>query len=70
MTLTQAQTNVLAHVVVNPTEWVSHAVEIIGEEAVLAKISTHEAAYNAAVLKEGADYKNRTQRDATVTLPS
>ena len=38
MKLTEQQLNVLAHVVVNPVEWVNHAIETMGKDAVLAKI--------------------------------
>lgn len=64
MKLTQEQTNVLAHIVVDPTSWANHAFETYGEEAVLAKIEKYKPMYEAALESEGSNYKNRVQRDA------
>lgn len=62
MELTQEQLNILAYAIVDPNEWVSNAVEKVGEDSVLAKIAENELLYKTAI--ENSDYRNRAQRDA------
>lgn len=52
---------VLAHVVINPNEWVEHALNTVGEQAVTAKIEKYRAEYLAQ--KDLPDYKTRAERE-------
>ena len=58
MKLTQRQSDVLNHVVVNGQEWADNAKE---EAHVLAKVARWESDYDEAVAK--GNYLNRKQRD-------
>ena len=53
---------ILAHVVIDPDAWVSHALTTVGERAVTAKIERWRPHYEAEKDKPG--YMNRVQRDA------
>jgi hypothetical protein len=60
--LTQEERAILAHVVLDPDVWVTHALATVGEKAVTAKIERWRPVYLAE--KDNPDYKNRIQRDA------
>jgi hypothetical protein len=68
MELTQNELNILAHVVIEPTAWVSHALETQGEEAVKAKIEKYKPIYESALAEQGSDYKNRKQTEEAQAL--
>lgn len=55
---------VLAHIVINPDEWVAHALATVGEKAVTAKIEKYRAEYLAA--KDSPDYKTRAEWEANI----
>lgn len=55
---------VLAHVVLDPEAWATHATAEVGPEAVQQKVKRWERDYDAAVAAEGALYKTRAQREA------
>lgn len=71
--LTDYQRAVLAHVVVDPDAWLSHAVAELGEgeatKALDAKVTRVAQAYEAAVAAEGTAYRTRAQRDAEASGP-
>lgn len=52
---------VLAHVVIDPDEWVEHALNTVGEQAVTAKIEKYRADYLAK--KDLPNYKTRAERE-------
>lgn len=55
---------VLAHVLLNPEEWVAHVRDTFGEDAdsiISEKVNKYAAAYDAAV--EAGNYQNRAQRE-------
>jgi len=71
--LTARETAVLAHVVVNPVAWWTHACSrdgsdghhaINAEAALAAKIAKQASKYDAAVAADGTDYQTRAERDA------
>jgi len=71
--LTARETAVLAHVVVNPVAWWTHACSrdgsdgkhaIDAEAALAAKVARRANQYDAAVAADGADYQTRAERDA------
>ena len=71
--LTARETAVLAHVVVNPVAWWTHACSrdgsdgnhaINAEAALAAKVAKRADQYDAALAARGADYQTRAERDA------
>lgn len=52
---------ILAHVVIDPDEWVSHALATVGEQAVTAKIERYRVDYLTA--KDLPGYQTRTERE-------
>jgi hypothetical protein len=52
---------VLAHVVVSVDDWVAHALNTVGEEAVTAKIARWKPEYLA--VKDLPGYKTRVERE-------
>jgi hypothetical protein len=62
MELSSEDKAVLAHVVLNPDAWVTHALATVGEEAVTAKIDKYRDEYLAA--KDVDGYKTRAGREA------
>ena len=64
MEITQNDLNILAHIVIDPTAWVNHALETEGEKAVKAKIEKYKPIYEVALAEQGSSYKNRAQKDA------
>lgn len=60
MELTQEQRAILAHVVPDVDVWVSHALENVGEHAVLAKIQRWRDDYMNQC--SNPNYKNRAER--------
>jgi hypothetical protein len=74
--LTSRETAVLAHVVVNPVAWWTHACSrdgsdgnhaINAEAALAAKVEKRADQYDAELAARGADYQTRAERDE-VTL--
>jgi len=55
---------VLAHVVVDPDEWVSHALKTVGKQAVTAKIEKYRADY--LLKKDLPGYQTRAEREADI----
>ena len=71
--LTARETAVLAHVVVDPVAWWTHACSrdgsdgkhaIDAEAALAAKVAKRADQYDAALAAQGADYQTRAERDA------
>jgi len=62
MELSIEDKTILAHVVLDPDAWVTHALVTGGEKAVTAKIDRYRADYLAK--KDLPDYMNRAERDA------
>jgi hypothetical protein len=71
--LTDRETVVLAHVVLDPVAWWTHVCgrdgsdgkRALDAEAALAeKVAKGANSYDAALAADGADYKNRVARDA------
>ena len=58
---------ILAHVVVDPDAWVSHALATVGEWAVKAKIEKYRDDYLAK--KDLPGYQTRAEREADVLRP-
>ena len=63
MTLTQEELAIIGHVVIDPNAWVAHALETVGESAVIEKIARYRAAYLAEKERLGDAYKNRVERE-------
>lgn len=61
MELSAEDKAILAHIVVNPNEWVEHALKIVGEKAVIAKINKYRAEY--LTQKDLPNYKTRAERE-------
>lgn len=61
MELTIEERAILAHVVIDPDAWVSHAIATVGEWAVQAKIAKYRADYLAK--KDLVGYKNRADSE-------
>jgi len=55
---------ILAHVVVSPDVWVSHALATVGEWAVKAKIEKYRADY--LLKKDLPGYQTRAEREADI----
>ena len=53
---------ILAHVVIDPDEWVEHALATVGEQAVTAKIEKYRADY--LLKKDLPGYQTRAEREA------
>ena len=53
---------ILAHVVIDPDEWVAHALATVGEQAVTAKIEKYRADY--LLKKDLPGYQTRAEREA------
>ena len=68
--LTNQQRLVLAHVVIDPDEWLSNAIDSLGEDeaiqALLNKVARVKPNYLEAVQTLGREYKNRVQRDSVI----
>lgn len=64
MQLTDEERAVLAHMVIDPDAWITHALATVGEAAVRAKIANRRPEYLAARVALGAAYKTRAERDA------
>jgi len=65
--LTDNETAVLAHVVLDPIGWWTHAnsvAKIDHEAALLAKVAKYQASYDEAVA--GDDYKTAAERHAVI----
>ena len=65
MELTQEDKAILAHVVIDPDEWVAHALKIVGEQAVTEKIETHRDGYLYYKNLKGYVYETRAEREAS-----
>lgn len=64
-------TKVLAHMVLDPDAWWAHAqaVEKIDEEQALTdKVERWKSTYEASLLTEGEDYKDRVAQDRAAKL--
>ena len=61
MELTIEDKAILAHVVIDPDEWVAHALVTVGEQAVTAKIEKYRADYLAK--KDLPGYQTRAERE-------
>ena len=65
--LTQEETAVLAHVVLDPSAWWTHAVNTFGERraeaALAAKVARWVPSYLSALESDGAAYKSRAVRE-------
>jgi hypothetical protein len=65
--MTNEERNTLAHVVVDPDAWLSHAVSVHGQETATqhmeAKVARWKDAYEAASALPG--YQSRAQREAS-----
>ena len=48
--------------IIDPDAWIDHALKMVGEKAVIAKIERWKPEYLAQ--KDLPDYKNRAERDA------
>lgn len=59
---------ILAHVVIDPDAWVSHAIETIGEWAVTAKIERWKPEYLKEKERLGKEYKTRAEREPNVVI--
>ena len=67
--LTNNETSVLAHVVLDPIGWWTHAnsvVKIDHEAALLAKVTKNQADYDVAVAGDGDDYQTAAERHAVI----
>lgn len=64
LTMTNQQREVLAHVVLDPDEWLTGAVAALGEEsanaALVAKVARWQSSFEAA--RTAPDYAPRAQR--------
>lgn len=60
--LTEYQRAVLAHVVVDPDAWATHAVAAVGESAVVEKVEKYRAGYENEKARLGGSYQTRAQR--------
>ena len=67
MNLSVEDKAILAHVVIDPDAWVSHALETVGEPAVTAKIEKYRADYLAK--KDLPGYQTRAEREVDVLRP-
>lgn len=61
MQLSNEDRAILAHIVIDPEAWVTHAIATAGEKTVTAKIERWKPIYLAEKVKP--DYKNRAERD-------
>jgi len=52
---------IIGHVVIDPDEWVAHALKTVGEQAVTAKIEKYRADYLAK--KDLPGYQTRAERE-------
>jgi hypothetical protein len=63
VTMTDDQRAVLAHVVVDPDEWLEHAIVVLGEDkaasALQDKVVRWEPHYISSKAKDGKKYKTR-----------
>jgi len=62
MNLSTEDRAILAHVVVDPDAWVTHALATVGEGAVTAKIEKYRDDYMAK--KDLPGYQTRAEREA------
>ena len=62
MKLSAEDKAILAHVVVDPDAWISHALATVGKQAVTAKIEKYRADYLAK--KDLPGYQTRAEREA------
>lgn len=63
MQLTDYQRSVLAHVVIDPDAWANHAIETVGEQAVIEKVERYASEYEADKATLGAAYETRAERE-------
>ena len=63
MELSQDDKAILAHVVIDPDEWIKHALETVGEWAVTAKIERLKPEYLKEKERLGDGYKTRAERE-------
>ena len=63
MELTIEDKAILAHVVIDPDSWVTHAIATVGEEAVTAKIGRYRDDYLAK--KDELGYQTRAEKENT-----
>lgn len=59
--MTEEDKAILAHVVINPDEWVAHAIATVGEQAITDKIIKYRESYLAE--KDTLGYLTRKQRE-------
>lgn len=67
--LTDNETSVLAHVVLDPIRWWTHAnsvVKIDHEAALAAKVDKYQDSYDEAVAGDGDDYQTLAERHAAL----
>lgn len=66
--LTANETAVLAHVVLDPAAWWSHAnsadVKPDAEISLIAKVEVHQASYDTDLADKGDSYETRAEREA------
>jgi len=65
MELLKEDKAILAHVVIDPDAWVAHAVTVVGEWAVTAKIEKYRSKYLAR--KDDLGYKTRAKVEAELS---
>jgi hypothetical protein len=64
--VTAEELKVLAHVVADPQAWLQKAYAHVGPKAIMEKIAKYKPEYEKAKAEQGANYKNRSERDAEV----
>lgn len=63
MNISDEDMAVLAHKVIDPNEWIRHALDTAGERAVIEKINRWRNSYLQAKREQGVDYKTRAERE-------
>lgn len=68
ITLTDHQRAVLAHIVVDPDEWVANAETELGtlqaKNAIVTKVRKWESLYQNAIAEQGESYMTRAERES------
>lgn len=59
--MTNEDKAILAHVVINPDEWITHAIATVGKQAITDKINKYRESYLAE--KDTTGYLTRKQRE-------